>query len=91
MFSCAVKRWPKLKSKYRQRVEAAIEYAKTIDDFDDLVDPCTLALHCLGLEPSAYVLRFIEIEEKKSKYLFGSLLFLFFLFFFLTSVFLLQR
>jgi len=39
--SCVVKRRPKLKSRYRQRVDAAIEYAKTIDDFDDLVNPRT--------------------------------------------------
>ena len=65
--SRAVKRQPKLKSMYKQRVEAAIEYAKSIDDFDDLVDPRTLALYCLSLEPSAYVLRTIEREEKKSK------------------------
>ncbi|KAL0014155.1 hypothetical protein SO802_001224 [Lithocarpus litseifolius] len=63
--SCAVKRWPKLKSRYRQSVEAVIEYAKMIDDFDDLVDPRTLALHCLGPETSTYVLRTIEIEKKK--------------------------
>ena len=50
----------------------AIEYAKMIDDFDDLVDPRTLALHCLGLEPFAYILHTIEIEEKKSEYSFGS-------------------
>ena len=47
------------------------EYAKTIDYFDDLVDPRTLAHHCLGPEPSFYVLRAIEIEEK-SKCSFGS-------------------
>ena len=84
--SCAVKRQPKLKSKYRQRVEATIEYAKMINDFDDLVDPRTLALHYLGPEPSAYILHTIEIEEKKSKYLLSSSLSLhfsiFFLFFF---------
>ena len=55
-------------SRYKQCVEAAIEYVKLIDDFDDLVDPHTLALYCLGPEPSAFVLRTIEIEEKKSKY-----------------------
>ena len=55
-------------SKYKQRVEAAIEYAKSIDDFDDLVNPRTLALHCLHPQPSAFVLRTIEIEEKKSKH-----------------------
>ena len=54
-------------------MEAAIEYVKTIDDFDDLVDPRTLACHCLGPEPSTYILRANEIEEK-SKCLFGSLL-----------------
>ena len=41
-----------------------MRYAKTIDDFDDLVDPRTLAHHCLGPEPSTFVLRAIAIEEK---------------------------
>ena len=50
---------------------------RTIEDFDDLVDPQTLALHCLSPEPSAYILRTIEIEEKKSKYLLNSSLLLF--------------
>ena len=49
------------------RVEKAIKQAKTIEDWDDLVDPRTLAFYCLGQEPSAYVLRNIDIEEKKSK------------------------
>ena len=40
---------------------------KTINDFDDLVYPQTLARHCLGLEPSAYVLRATEIKEKKNE------------------------
>ena len=35
-----------------------------IDDFYDLVDPRTLARHCLSLEPSPFVLHAIEIEEK---------------------------
>ena len=64
---CTVKRRPKLKSRYRQSVEAAIEHVRTIEDFDDLVNPRTLAFHCLGPEPSAFILRNIEIEEKKSK------------------------
>ena len=85
MFFCAVKRRPKLKSKCRQRVEAAIEYAKTIDDFDDLVDPRTLALHYLGSEPSTYVLCTIEIKKKKSEYLLGSSLVLLFPFSFLFN------
>ena len=86
-FSWAVKRHPKLKSRYRQRVKATIEYAKTIDDFDDLVDPRIVALHCLGLEPSAYVLRTIEIEEKKSEYSFGSSLFFLLLYIFFNKCF----
>ena len=45
---CVVKRRPKLKSKYKSRVNVAIEYAKMIDDFDDFVDLRTLARHCLG-------------------------------------------
>ena len=65
----------------------AIEYARTIDDFNDLVDPQTLAFHFLGLEPFAFVLRNIEIEEKKSLsmlcfFLFLSLSFVLFFFFF---------
>ena len=37
----------------------------TIDDFDELVDLHTLARHCLGLEPSDYVLHTIDREQKK--------------------------
>ena len=65
--SYAVKRRPKLKSRYKGRFEKAIEYARTIEDFDDLVDPRTLAFYCLGLELFAFVLQNIEIKEKKSK------------------------
>ena len=97
---CTVKRWPKLKSRYKECVGKAIEYARTIEDFNDLVDPRTLAFHCLGLEPFAFGLPNIEIEEKKSSLMlllsvsFSLFCFLFFflflfLFFFLKS-FLLQ-
>ena len=48
-------------------MEKAIEYAKAIESWEDLVDPRTLTFYCLGLNPSAYVLRLIEIEGKKSK------------------------
>ena len=65
-FSRAVKRRPKLNSKYQGRVEKAIEYAKVIESWEDLVDPRTLAFYCLGLDPSPYVLQLIEIEGKKS-------------------------
>ena len=64
---CVVKQRPRLKSRYKQRVEAAIEYASKIEDFNNLVNPWTLVLHCLGPEPFASVLQTIEIEEKKSK------------------------
>ena len=41
-FACctfAIKKRPRLKSRYKERVQAATEYAKTIDDFDNLVNP----------------------------------------------------
>ena len=62
-----MKRRPKLKSKYQGRVEKAIEYAKVIESWEDLVDPRTLAFYCLGPDPSLYMLRLIEIKGKKSK------------------------
>ena len=67
-FFCAVKRRPKLKSRYTESIEKAIEYAPTIENWDNLVDPRTLAFYNLGPDPSAYVLRLLSIEEKKSKY-----------------------
>ena len=63
-----MKRRPKLKSRYIERVEKAIKYALTIENWDDLVDPRTLAFYNLGPDPSAYVLHLLCIEEKKSKY-----------------------
>ena len=41
-----------------------MKHAKTIDDFYDLVDLRTLALHYLGPEPSTFFLQAIAIEEK---------------------------
>ena len=61
---CVVKRRPKLKSRYRERIEKSIKYAKTIKDFDDLVDPRTLAFYCLGPEPSAFVLQKLEKDKQ---------------------------
>ena len=37
-----------LKSRYKRRVQAASAYAKTIDNFDDLIDPPTLYRFFLG-------------------------------------------
>ena len=51
---CVVRKHPKLKSKYKRHVKAATEYAKMIDNFDDLVDLRTLTHHCLGPEPSPF-------------------------------------
>lgn len=53
----------KLKSRHKGRVKAAFDYAKTIDDFDELVDACTLYRHFLGPKPSPYVLRSLLREE----------------------------
>ena len=61
----AAKEHPKLESKFEERVKVAIKYARTIDDFDKLVDPRTLACHCLGTEPSLYVLSTLDREERK--------------------------
>ena len=66
--SLAAKRRPKLKGKYQDRVEKVIEYARTIESWEDLVDPQTLAFYYLGSDPSPYILRNIYIEGKKSKY-----------------------
>ena len=58
----------KLKSRYKKCVKSATEYMSTVDNFDELIDPRTLARHFLEPEPSPYVLREIAREEK-SKYL----------------------
>ena len=49
-------------------MQRAIDYARTIEGWDDLVDPWTLTFYYLGLEPSAFVLRNLNIEGKKSKF-----------------------
>ena len=64
VFVLAAKKRPPLKSRYKGRVQAATKYAKTIKDFDDLVDPLTLACHFLGSKPSSFVMQAIQIEEK---------------------------
>ena len=62
-----VKERPELESGFDERVQAAVEYARTIEDFNELIDPRTLARHCLGPEPSLYVLSALDREEKKRK------------------------
>ena len=73
-FDCAfvVKEHLRLKSRYKERVQAAIEYMKMIDDFDDLVDPRTLACHFLGLESSC------ALSRSKRKVNFALIFFFFF-------------
>lgn len=67
---------PKLKSRYKSCVKSTIEYAGTIDDFDELIDPRTLAHHFLGPKSSPYLLCTIA-REKKCKYSsFSALVFL---------------
>ena len=63
----AIKERPELESKFEERVQAAIKYARTIDDFDELIDPRTLAHYCLGPEPFLYVLSTLNREERKHK------------------------
>ena len=76
-----------LESKFNERVQATVEYVRTIDDFDELIDPRTLARHCLGLEPSLYVLSILDREEKKRKLpLYMGLSFPFFCLNFLSSL-----
>ena len=61
MSSFAVKDRLELEAKFVERVQAAIKYARTIEDFGELIDPRTLARHCLGPEPS------LDREERKRK------------------------
>ena len=65
IFHFVAKECPELGNRFEGRVQEAIKYASTIEDFDELVDPHTLAHHCLGLEPSLYILRAIDREERK--------------------------
>ena len=60
-----MKECPELGSQFEGRVQEAIKYASTIEDFDEPVDLHTLARHCLGLKPSLYILRAIDREERK--------------------------
>ena len=63
-FYFAAKEHPELESGFKGCVQEAIKYTSSIDDFDELVDPQTLARHCLGLEPSYHVLCALCREEK---------------------------
>ena len=54
-----------LESQFEERVQEAIKYVRMTDDFNELVDPRTLARHCLGPKPSLYVLQAIDREQRK--------------------------
>nr|POF05715.1 hypothetical protein CFP56_32969 [Quercus suber] len=56
---------PKLEDRYQGRVQLALEFALTIDYFDDLVYLRHLYDYCLGHEPFAFVLKKIAREGKK--------------------------
>ena len=60
-----MKECPELEGKFEEWVQEATKYTSTIKDFDELVDPRTLARHCLGPEPSPYVLHALNREERK--------------------------
>ena len=65
IFCSVVKEHLELESRFEGRVQEAIKYASTIEDFDELVDPHTLACHYLGPEPPLYILQAIDREERK--------------------------
>ena len=46
-------------------MDKAIEYKRTIKNWDDLVDPRTLALYCLEPEPSAFICTILKLKEKR--------------------------
>ena len=60
--SSVVKERIELESQFEARVQETIKYTRMIDDFDELLDPHTLAHHCLGHKPSFYVLQAIDRE-----------------------------
>ena len=60
-----MKERPEFEGKFEEWVQEALKHASTIEDFDELVDPRTLARHYLGPEPSLYILRALDREKRK--------------------------
>ena len=54
---------PNLEDKHRHRVQAALAYARELENFDNLVDPRHFFDCYLGPEPSKYVLE--KFAERK--------------------------
>ena len=80
---------PLLEEHYQGWIKATLEFALTIDDFDELVDPHCLYECCPGPEPFAYVLKKIAQEEKSRFLILRS--FLSFLIIFTLLTFFLQK
>lgn len=59
----------KLKSQHKDRVRVASDYMRTIENFNDLNNPQTLFRHFLGLDPSPFVLRAFQKEEKNKSFM----------------------
>ena len=55
--SFAVADRPLLEEHYQGQIKVALEFALTVDDFNELVDPRCLYECCLRPELSAYVLK----------------------------------
>ena len=87
-----VSKHPELESQPRDRIQAALDFAHEIEDFDNLVDPRRLYAHSLGPQPTEYVLEKIHHEEKSMYILFVKFLVLCSSFLYiLTSIFCLQK
>ena len=46
-------------------MDKAIEYKRTIENWDDLMDPQTLAFYCLEPEASAFICTILKLKEKR--------------------------
>ena len=69
-------------------MDKAIEYKRTIENWDDLMDPQTLAFYCLEPEASAFICTILKLKEKRVSVRFFNTDFLIYTcFFFFLQVF----
>ena len=70
-------------------MDKAIKYKRTIENWDDLMDPRTLAFYCLEPEPSAFICTILKLKEKRVSVRFFNTDFLIYtcVFFFFLQVF----